>query len=473
MKKTVVLNIVALSPRLIGEHTPFLQKWIAKGTQASINPVLPAVTCSAQSTYLTGKWPQEHGIVGNGWYDRDDCEVKFWKQSNKLVQAEKIWDEARRQDPDFTCANMFWWYNMYSSVDFSVTPRPLYPADGRKLPDVYSQPMDLRDRLQKELGQFPLFSFWGPKANIESSRWIADASMLVDEWHDPTLTFIYLPHLDYNLQRRGIDFKHIAGDLREIDDVCKDLITYYEAQGAEIILLSEYAITSVSNPVHINRILRDAGYITVKDELGRDMLDAGASKAFAVADHQLAHVYIENPKDIPAVKALLEATPGIEQVLDKAGKERAHLNHERAGELVAVADKDSWFTYYFWQDDAKAPDYARTVDIHRKPGYDPVETHVNPEIKWLHAKVGLKLLKKKLGFRYLLDVIPLDASLVKGSHGRINEDALDRPFIVSQRKDLLAGGQVEPTAIYDLLLQHLEEEKPDVVYKPVPLKAVA
>lgn len=461
MKKTVVLDVVALSGRVIGEHTPFLNDWIAKRTRATIKPVLPAVTCSAQTTYLTGKHPTENGIVGNGWYHRDTSEIRNWHQSNKLVQAENVWDEAKRRDPNFTCSNMFWWFNMYSTVDYSVTPRPLYPSDGRKLPDIHSHPMDFRDRLQKELGQFPLFSFWGPNANIESTRWIAEASKKVDQWTDPTLTLIYLPHLDYNLQRVGIDFSKIAKDLRDIDEVCKDLITYYEKQGAEVILLSEYGITTVNNPVHINRIFRKNGYIVVKEELGLETLDEGTCKAFAVADHQIAHVYVNDKKDIPEVKKLLEATPGIEKVLDEEGKNAYHIGHERAGELVAVADKDSWFTYYYWLDDAKAPDYARTVAIHAKPGYDPVEGFANPDIKFLKAKLGMKLLKKKMGFRTMMDIIPLDATLVKGSHGRIGDDPLDHPILVTSHADLLEAPVLEPTDIYNLILNHVfQDQKP-------------
>lgn len=449
MKKTAVINIVALSSRLIGEHTPFLKKWIEKRQKTLIQPVLPAVTCSSQSVYLTGKWPEENGIVGNGWFFRDECEIKFWRQSNHLVQAPKIWDKLKNQDPNFTCANMFWWYNMYSTVDYAVTPRPLYPADGRKLPDIHSQPMDLRDRLQQELGQFPLFSFWGPNANIESTQWIAEASKKVDQWFNPILNLIYLPHLDYGLQRYGLDFKKIKKDLREIDKVAEDLITYFEKQGTEVILLSEYGITSVNNPIHINRILRKEGCIVVKDELGRETLDAGTCKAFAVADHQLAHVYIKDEADIPAIKSMLERVPGIEKVLDKEGKQKHHLDHPRAGELIAVADKDSWFTYYFWLDDNKAPDYARTVDIHRKPGYDPVETLADPEIKFLKGKIGMKLLKKKLGFRYLMDVISLDASLVKGSHGRMPEDKLDWPIFVGSETSEQNSGEIEPTEVFE------------------------
>lgn len=455
MKKTVVIDVVALSGRVIGEHTPFLRDWIVKRKKAVVNPVLPAVTCSSQTSFLTGKWPNETGIVGNGWYFKEECEIKFWRQSNHLVQSESVWDAAKKIDPSFTCANMFWWYNMYSTSDYQVTPRPLYLADGRKLPDCHSHPMELRERLQKELGQFPLFSFWGPNANISSTKWIAEASKKVDEWHNPTLTLIYLPHLDYNLQRCGIDFSKISKDLKEVDEVCKDLITYYENQGANVILLSEYAITSVNHPIHINRILRKEGYIVVKDEQGLETLDAGTSSVFAVSDHQLAHIHIKDKNDIPKIKALLESTPGIELVLDEVGKKAYHIDHERAGDLVAVADKDSWFTYYFWLDDAKAPDYARCVDIHKKPGYDPVEMIANPKIKFLKATVGMKILKKKLGFRYLMDIIPLDASLVKGSHGRLNEDPLDKPIFVTKNENLLNTQVLEATAVHDLILDHL------------------
>lgn len=452
MKKTVVLDIVALSPRVIGEHTPFLKNWIASKKQAVVEPVLPAVTCSAQSVYLTGKWPTENGIVGNGWYFQDECEIKFWRQSNKLLQAEKVWEVLRKENPEFTVANMFWWYNMYSSADYAVTPRPLYPADGRKLPDCHSQPMELRDRLQAELGQFPLFTFWGPNTTIESSKWIAEAAKKVEEWYNPTLNLIYIPHLDYNLQKYGIDFSKISKDLREVDDLAKDLITFFENRGAEVLLLSEYGITSVSKPIHLNRIFREKGWIQVKNELGRETLDAGTSAVFAVADHQVAHVHVNDHSKLDEVKALLEKTPGVEKVLDAQGKKDFHIDHARSGDLVVIADADSWFTYYFWLDDAKAPDYARCVDIHRKPGYDPVELVLDPAIKIPILKIGSKVLKKKLGFRYLMDVIPLDATLVKGAHGRIPESDLDKPLLVAD-SGILHSDRIQPTAVFDLIIK--------------------
>jgi predicted AlkP superfamily pyrophosphatase or phosphodiesterase len=455
MQKTVVINVVGLTKRLIGEHTPFISSFLEKGKAALIAPLLPAVTCSVQTTYVTGKWPSEHGIVGNGWYFKDDCEIKFWRQSNKLVQSEKIWDTLKKKNGSFTCANMFWWYNMYSTADYSVTPRPNYLADGRKIPDVYSHPAELRDMLQKELGTFPLFHFWGPKTSIKSSQWIADATLQTDALHNPTLTLVYLPHLDYNLQRHGINFERISKDLNEIDTVVKQLVDYYEKQNTNIILLSEYGITNVGTPIHLNRILRKAGLLKVRSERGLELLDAGASKAFAVADHQVAHVYLNDLSLKSQVKELFESIEGVEKVLSNAEIKAAHLQHERCGDLVVLADANSWFTYYFWLEDAKAPDYARNVDIHSKPGYDPVEMLTDPKDKWVMVKVIGKLIKKKLGFRTVMNIIPLDARLIKGSHGRITEDTADYPILITNKPTLILKEMMQPTEVFSLLERHV------------------
>lgn len=456
MNKTVVIDIVGLSANLIGEHTPFLSEYVKSRHITPIKPVLPAVTTTSQSCYVTGKWPSEHGIVANGWYDRDDAEMKFWKQSNKLVKADKIWDAAKRQDPSFTCSKMFWWYNMYSTADFSVTPRPQYHADGVKAPDCYAHPASLRDELQKELGQFPLFNFWGPNANIKSTKWIADASVWVDRKNDPTLTLIYLPHLDYCLQKFGPDFSKISKELNEIDQVVADLVRYYESKNTHIILLSEYGINPVHRPVHINRILREEGLISVRTERWYELLDAGASKAFAAADHQIAHIYINDPTVKAQVKKRLEQTEGIELVLDEEGKKAHHIDHERAGDLVAVAKPDSWFTYYYWFDDAKAPDYAHLVDIHRKPGYDPVEMFMDPQNPFIKLRAGYKLARKLLGFRYLMDVIPLDATLIKGSHGGISAPREFYPICITDAP--LTQAELQATDVYDVIWGHLFEK---------------
>ncbi|SKB57428.1 alkaline phosphatase family protein [Maribacter arcticus] len=455
MRKTVVINVVGLTKRLIGEHTPFIKSFLEKGRTSYIEPILPAVTCAVQSTYVTGKWPAEHGIVGNGWYFKDECEVKFWRQSNKLVQQPKLWDDLKERYPNFTCANHFWWYNMYSNVDYSITPRPNYLADGRKIPDVYSYPAKLRDEMQDALGTFPLFEFWGPKTTINSSKWIADAALLTDKKHNPDLTLIYLPHLDYNLQRYGLDFSIISKDLSEIDEVVKDLVNHYEALDARIILLSEYGITNVNRPIHLNRILRREGYIAIREERGLELLDAGESDAFAVADHQIAHIYCKNSSTIGKLVKLLQSVEGVEKVLFGEDLKKYHINHERCGDIVVVADKDSWFTYYFWLDDAKAPDYARMVDIHKKPGYDPVEMLTDPKDKLVMAKVVGKLLKKKLGFRTVMNIIPIDATLIKGSHGRLTEDKEDYPIFISNRVSSENENVINAIQVRDLIEDHL------------------
>ncbi len=456
MQKTVVINIVGLSTSVIGEHTPFLQKYLSEHHLSLIKPVLPAVTTTSQSTYLTGKLPDEHGIVGNGWYDREDSEVKFWRQSNKLVQGEKIWEAAKKANPAFTCSKMFWWYNMYSSADFSVTPRPQYHADGVKAPDCYSYPADLRDKLQAELATFPLFSFWGPNANIKSSKWIADASVWVDKAYNPTLSLIYLPHLDYCLQKYGVDFQKISKELKEIDELVEGLVKHYEAQNTKIILLSEYGINNVNRPIHINRILRENDLISIRIEQGLELLDCGASKAFATADHQIAHVYVNDVSQLAKLKSILENTEGIAMVLDEEGKKKYHLNHERSGDLVVVAEADSWFTYYFWFDDNLAPDYARLVEIFKKPGYDPVEMFMNPKNPLIKLRAGYKLARKLLGFRYLMDVIPLDASLVKGSHGGILAPKEFYPILISDIK--LAKEEIMATEVYEVIWNSIFSE---------------
>jgi predicted AlkP superfamily pyrophosphatase or phosphodiesterase len=366
-----------------------------------------------------------------------------------------MWDALKEKDTSFTCANHFWWYNMYSSVDYSITPRPNYLADGRKIPDIYSYPAGLRDELQKELGTFPLFEFWGPRTTINSSKWIANGAIKTDEKYDPTLTLIYLPHLDYNLQRHGLDFGKISKDLNEIDGVVKQLVNHYEKKGANIVLLSEYGITNVKNPIHLNRVMRSEGLVNVRIERGLELLDAGASEAFAVADHQVAHIYVKDKNKLEDVKSLIAKVSGVEKVLSKEEITTEHLNHERCGDLVAVADADSWFTYYFWLDDSVAPDYARMVDIHKKPGYDPVEMMTDPKDKLVMAKVGWKLLKKKLGFRTVLDIIPLDATLIKGSHGRKTEDREDFPIFITNKINMIDANEVDAVAVYDLIKNHV------------------
>lgn len=457
MHSTLVINVVGLTPELLGEATPELASLARQGVHRPLATVTPAVTCSVQSSFLTGKLPREHGIVGNGWYFRDLGEVWFWRQSNRLVQSKKLWEIARERDPAFTCANMFWWYNMVTNVDWAVTPRPMYPADGRKLPDVYTKPAELRDELNQKLGTFPLFKFWGPAADITSSRWITDATLHVMQKHDPTLTLVYLPHLDYNLQRLGPDLEsaQVRDDLRQVDALCGELIQAAKRSGRRVVVLSEYGIVPVQRGVDINRCLRKEKLLAVREELGRELLDPGASEAFAVVDHQVAHVYVQNPARVQEVKRLLEQLDGVERVLDREEQHAIGLDHPRSGELVAISRSDCWFTYYYWLDPARAPDFATTVDIHRKPGYDPVELFLDPEIASPKLAIAWRLAKKAAGFRTLMDVISSEqSSLVKGSHGRLTDSPEQGPLIMTEHPELL-NETPQATDVQQIILRHV------------------
>ena len=457
MKPLLVIDVVGLTPGMLA-HAPRLAALGRGGFTARLDTVLPAVTCPAQATMLTGRPPRDHGIVANGWYDRDLAEVYFWKQSNRLVgcEQEKLWHAGRRRFGDgFTTAKMFWWFNMHAAVDAAVTPRPVYPADGRKLPSIYTQPAELKPELQGPLGKFPLFDFWGPRAGIRSSEWIAAATRRVMETRRPTVTLCYLPHLDYDLQRFGPDSPKAIRACGEIDRVAGDLADWAASAGHTVVVLSEYGITPVRDGVHVNRALRRAGLLAVQEvDLGWELLDAGASAAFAAADHQVAHVYVNDPGKIAETRAVLEATDGVAEVLDREGQADHGLDHARAGDLVAVAEPDRWFTYYHWLDDARMPDFARTVDIHRKPGYDPVELFLDPTIPLPALKIAWTLAKKKLGFRTLLDVIGTDASIVRGSHGRLPDRPQDGPvFLCTERsaaRERLAMHEVRD-ALLDLV----------------------
>jgi predicted AlkP superfamily pyrophosphatase or phosphodiesterase len=484
MSRLAVINVVGLTEALIGEHTPQIAAFRQRGALARIAPAFPAVTCAAQSNYLTGRPPVAHGIVGNGWYDRDLAEIHFWKQSNHLVESPKIWDRLRGADraPRLTTANCFWWFNMYSSVDYSITPRPIYRADGGKIFDIYSWPAAIRTDIKKDLGEFPFHGFWGPAAGVKTpqggadcaTRWIAASAKWIENKFSPALNLVYLPHLDYNLQRYGpcsvadsqskSEPSHagrspinprIIPDLAAIDDIVGDLVRFFEGREVRVVLLSEYGITNVDTPVHLNRLFRERGWLTVRDELGTELLDAGASRVFAVADHQVAHIYLNDSSLEGPVRALLEATPGVAEVLGTAEKSAAGIAHPRAGNLIAVAAANAWFSYYYWLDDRRAPDFARTVDIHRKPGYDPVELFLDPKIAAPKLKIARRLLQKKLGFRMLMDVIPLDATLVRGSHGRRPADTRDWPVIITGQPGLLAADQIESTDVFQALANFL------------------
>ncbi len=490
--RTVVLNVVGLTEEVLAD-TPQIRAFRDRNAGARIIPDFPAVTCTAQSSYVTGLPPSSHGIVANGWYNREQAEVQFWKQSNHLVHGPKIWDHLRETVPGFTCAKLFWWYNMYATVDYSITPRPMYPADGRKFFDVYSWPYSIRTRIKKELGDFPFPGFWGPAAGLKTPQgsrtaatdWIAESAMWIEKEYSPTLSLVYLPHLDYNLQRLGPRHPGVKQDYAEIDHIVGGLIEFFESRSLRVILLSEYGLTEVRRAIHLNRYFRQKGWVVVKEELGLEMLDAGASKVFAVVDHQVAHVYVNDPSLLRSVRTLLETIEGVAGVFGRPEQAGLKIDHPRAGDFVVVAREDAWFSYYYWMDDALAPDFARCIDIHRKPGYDPVELFLDPKyfparrktfsdpanpefssvrkdsvpggfgVSTVKLRILTRLLKKKLGFRMLMDVIPLDASLVRGSHGARPSTVENYPVFISNCAELVPRAEMQPTDVYHAIKRHV------------------
>jgi len=468
MKPVLVLDVVGLTSRQIGARTPHLAALAARGARAPLGAVLPAVTLPAQATLLTGLSPAQHGAVGNGWYFRELGEVWLWRQANALVSGEKLYERARRLDPSFTCAKLFWWWNLGAAVDWTLTPRPFYPADGRKIPAIYGTPRPAPGKhdgfeaeVQRELGPFPFFDFWGPRAGLPSSRWIAAAALWTMEHRRPTLTLVYLPHLDYDHQRYGPSAPRSLEALAEVDHLVGELVARADALGAETVVVSEYGLEAVDRPVHVNRALRAAGFLAVRETPAGEVLDPFASRAFAVVDHQVAHVYVQDERDLARVRSELERLAGVEFVLDRGGQRAHGLDHPRSGELVCVAEAGAWFAYPYWLEEEQAPDFAPTVDIHRKPGYDPCELFLDPALRFPKLRIALRLAQKQLGFRYLMDVIPLDASLVLGSHGRLPSSPQDGPVFLSTAPfdrcgGAPAGGVVDPRSFPERILELLQ-----------------
>ena len=404
MTKVCIINAVGLTPNLL-KHAPRIS---TLGTVSPLRSPIPAVTCTSQATLLTGKAPAEHGIVGNGWYYRDTQEIRFWQQANSLISGEKFYEGVET-------AKMFWWFNQSAPVKYSATPKPHYGCDGSKVFDILDQ---TGCALVQKLGPFPLFTFWGPNAGLPCSDWIAKATALVMRNHKPQVTMTYLPHLDYDFQRfPEQDPERVA----ELDACAGQVIEAAEDINAKVVVISEYGLVPVSRPIHINRHLREMGLLRVRSGPFGEMMLPGDSEAFAVSDHQIAHIYVRDISRIDLVAKALQSIPGVARI---ARPIELELNHPRSGELIALSEPDAWFTYYYWLDNQFAPDFAKTVDIHRKPGYDPCELFMTSRFKAIS-----RLAQKKAGLRYKMDVIPLNAELVRGSHGLQNQPE-EGPLIV-------------------------------------------
>jgi predicted AlkP superfamily pyrophosphatase or phosphodiesterase len=453
----VLVNAVGLTPRLL-EHAPRLSAVAKSGWVADMPEAVPAVTCTAQATLMTGEPVNRHGVVANGWLFRDTNEVRFWQQSNRLIRAEPLYATARRRagarGRAFTSAKLFWWFNQGAAVDISVTPKPHYGVDGNKAFGIAGAPPGYSDRLEARLGKFPFPAFWGPTAGLPATEWIAGCAAEVIRESRPDLTLVYLPHLDYEPQRRGPTGCDLAKHVRELDVAAAPILDAAAAAGVRVWVVSEYGHCDVTTPVLPNRALRERGFLEVRRGPFGEQLDLYGSRAFAVCDHQLAHVYVADAADVPRVRDLLALIPGVGRALIGEEKAEFHLDHERSGEIVLLAKPDAWFAYPFWFDDAIAPDYARAVAIHHKPGFDPCELFWDSRLKFPKLRAARRLIQKKLGFRTIFDVVPLDPSVVRGSHGLPAAAPRDRPILIGHGPK--PGPSVSMTAVRDLILGVLD-----------------
>jgi len=417
---------------------PRLSALASGGAVVPLVPSFPCVTCPVQATLTTGVGPERHGVIANGFFWRDTGEVEMWTAWNEKVSAPQIWDRLHEHDAGLTSAAWFPLLIKGAGADFICTPAPIHNPDGSESLWCYTRPTEMYGELRDRLGHFPLMNFWGPLANIKSTDWIVDSAVIAAERFRPRFTYMYLPHLDYAAQKFGPDSPQAMAALGELDAAVGRLIDGYARAGIDDALwlaAGEYAITPVNGVVYPNRVLREAGYLALRDEEGLESLDPGSSRAWALVDHQLAHVFVRNAADVEPVAALLRRQPGVAEVLVGDERARRGVAHPRAGEIVLVAEPSYWFAYYWWLDDARAPKFARTVDIHRKPGYDPVELFIE-----LPART-----------------IPLDATLVKGSHGS-PADAPERQSVLlcSSAKALNgAGGRaVRDLEVAGIVLRH-------------------
>jgi predicted AlkP superfamily pyrophosphatase or phosphodiesterase len=458
MQPIILINAVGLTPRLL-RHAPRLAAVAKAGWSVALNEVVPAVTCSAQATILTGKPVREHGVVANGWLYRDTNEVRFWQQSNRLIQAEPLYLTARKRAAErgreFKSAKLFWWFNQGAAVDVSVTPKPWYGVDGNKVFGITGTPHGLTERLERDLGPFPFQTFWGPMSGLPSTQWIARCAAEVVRSERPHLTLVYLPHLDYDPQRFGPSATDMPRHVKDLDDACEPLLDAARAIGARVWVVSEYGHCDVSRVVYPNRILREAGAVDVRGGPFGEQVNLFDSRAFAVCDHQVAHVYVNDPGWVEPLSARLAKTPGVARVLTGEELAEVGLDHPRSGEVVLLAERDAWFAYPFWLDDAAAPDYARAVAIHHKPGFDPCELFFDPRLRFPKLHAARRLLQKKLGFRMTMDVVPLDAGIVKGSHGLPAADPLDKAILFGHGPQP-SGDIVPMTAVRDLVLAALD-----------------
>ena len=400
-KHVVVLDIVGLDVSHISSGlVPTISEIANNGQYGYLKPVFPSVTCTVQSSVLSGKYPSDHGIISNGFYDKENLQVLFWEQSSKLLQSERIWDVLKKKNNNIKTSVLFWQNTMFANSNYLITPRPIHLENGGMDMWCYSRPPNYYEDVSSKIGEFDLLSYWGPFASFKSTEWISKSVEYTLEMHKPDLLFAYFPQLDYPSQKFGKNSTQVKEDLRKIDEVVDSIVKKVEKLGlsdeTEFIFFSEYGFNDVYDAIPLNKILREKGLLETRTIKNKEYIDFEYSQAFAMVDHQIANIYLNDHADKSYVKKILEEIKGIDMICTDDEKQKLKIDNNRSGDLIAIADIDKWFSYYWWFEEDKAPTYTKTVDIHRKPGYDPLELFFDPA-------------KKSVSF---------DTKLIKGSHGR-------------------------------------------------------
>jgi hypothetical protein len=416
---------------------PHLRAMTATGQSATLVPSFPCVTCPVQANMTTGRLPAAHGVVANGFYWREKRQVEMWTSPNECVDRPQLWDLLSHVEPSVTSAVWFAMHSVGAEADFICTPKPIHNPDGSESLWCYTRPLEFYGELRDALGHFPLQHFWGPIANIRSSAWIVQSAAAAARRWNPDFFWIYLPHLDYAAQKLGPDSPAALAALGELDaEIGKLHDAMNEAYSDDItwLVAGEYAITPIDHVTYPNRVLREAGLLSVSQAAdGGEVIDFAASKAWALVDHQFSHVFVANADQatIDQVAAIFRSQPGIAEVLVGHERGRYAMDHARSGEVILISAPNSWQAYYYWLDDANAPKFARTVDIHRKPGYDPVELHVDMATR----------------------SIPLDATLIRGSHGAPAVDASQQTVLLASKPVLPDGTTLADTDVFGIVMK--------------------
>ena len=432
----ILLSVPGLRSQDLAEM-PNLSRLTSGGDRATLTPSFPGVTWPVQANMLTGKLPAQHGVIANGFYWRDKQQVEMWTAWNEKIQQPQIWDLLHQHDPALTSAVWFPMLSKGCGADYICMPAPIHNPDGSESLWCYTKPVELYGTLRDAFGHFPLMNFWGPMANIKSTAWIADSAAWAMQQYRPNFFYIYLPQLDYAAQKAGPDSEAAQKAVKELDEVIGKLAAgggvAYSSANLTWLVASEYVITPVDHVTYPNRLLREAGLLTVKDNGNGELIDFATTPAWALVDHQFSHVFVKvrDAATIAKVTALFGGVAGIAEVLAGDRRDKYALNHERAGDVVLISTPNSWQAYYYWLDDARAPKFARTVDIHNKPGYDPVELH----------------------FDFATKSIPLNASLIRGSHGAPATTDAQRGVLLSSQKGMFVEQPHADTDVCDLVLR--------------------